>query len=91
MAIRISTIAIPVFRDALVVGSGWTELPSRLTEAETACLVSHVGTFIQVHPEDESELTKLGLALEAGRLIEIAPVAADTTHVPTTPKKKTKE
>lgn len=68
----------------VAVGAGWTQLD--LTDpAVRAVLLRFVGSHIRLHPSDVGGLAAAGLALEAGRLVEVAaappaPPPATTTE-----------
>lgn len=72
---RLTTINVEKFQhDGLVVDKGWTSFHYAKADAlAQAAFREHVGRFVRIHPDDVCTLTKLGLALENGRVVEAKP------------------
>lgn len=72
MAVRICAFSVPRFYDGgIEVGTGWISLPKSLKPEQRASLIEHVGRFVQVHPEDVTNLSEYGLALVDGKISEV--------------------
>lgn len=70
--LRICALSVPRFYDGgIEVGTGWTELPEKLTAEQRSALIDHTGRFIRFHEDDTKNLAALGLELVDGKLIEV--------------------
>lgn len=71
---RLTTIGIPGFQhDGFVVTDRWGEFDyCAASEKARAAFRTYVGHFVMIHPYDLGELAELGLALELGRIVEVA-------------------
>lgn len=80
--VRICTIVVPRFvHDGLEVVGAWRPVDlAKLTKPARQALIDYVGVFVQVHPEDVSELAKAGLEFFAGangkRRLRVIPAAS---------------
>jgi hypothetical protein len=70
--LRVATLDAPHFACGPVeVGRAWSEV--ELNDAAREVLVLYVGRILQLHAADIGKLGAVGLALEGGRLVEVAP------------------
>jgi len=72
---RLTTIGVNFFQhDGFAIGTGWHEFDyAEADKKARASFREHVGRFAKIHPEDVGELTKHGLALKDGRVVELKP------------------
>lgn len=70
---RLTALNVARFQhDGVSVGAGWAEFDYGKAEIKAQqAFRSHVGVFIRIHPDDIGELAGFGLALDAGRIVEV--------------------
>lgn len=70
---RLTALGVARFQhEGVIVDAGWTELDYAKADARAQqAFRSHVGVFIKIHPDDVGELASVGLALDAGRIVEM--------------------
>jgi hypothetical protein len=79
-SVRVATLEVSHFACGPVeVGRSWAEV--ELTVEARAVLLAYVGRIVQVHPADVAKLAAVGLALDHGRLVEVAAPASPTPPV----------
>jgi hypothetical protein len=63
MGLRICTIIVPRFcHDGLEVDTAWREFDfKKAPKPAQQAFLDYAGQFVQVHPDDQGELAKLGL------------------------------
>lgn len=71
--LRLTAIGVACFQhEGLRVDARWTTFDyAAAPPGAQLAFRTYVGTFIKVHPEDRDKLTRLGLALEGGRIVEV--------------------
>jgi hypothetical protein len=79
--VRVATLEVAHFACGPVeVGRSWAEV--ELTAEARAVLLVYVGRIVQLHPADVARLAGVGLALDHGRLVEVAAAASPPPVAP---------
>jgi len=70
---RLTALGVARFQhEGVIVDAGWTELDYAKSDARAQhAFRSYVGVYIRIHPDDVGELAGVGLALDAGRIVEV--------------------
>jgi hypothetical protein len=78
--VRVATLEVAHFACGPVeVGRSWADV--ELTAEARAVLLIYVGRIVQLHPADVAKLAGVGLALDNGRLVEVAAAASSPPPV----------